>query len=221
MGQISVGELLIRSLAAEGIELMCGIIDGAHIPMVVHTALVSRALDELEETRLVPARKVLYQFTSRGHDVTQVLLAQHLTGARDGIGSYYRSRPLLLALGLGIDEALASTMMRTGSLSEGRDVGVVQPAATQRPVRTAGLRSGRNTRHPSAGRRPCVIAQVLGDESVRGSIALVHGGEASTDQWPPGAPNIATTQKLPILFYIEDNRYGISVTSTCRRLAAT
>jgi 2-oxoisovalerate dehydrogenase E1 component len=44
-------------------------------------ALVSRALDELEETRLVPARKVLYQFTSRGHDVTQVLLAQQLTGA--------------------------------------------------------------------------------------------------------------------------------------------
>ena len=38
MGQVSVGELFIRSLAAEGIDLMCGIIDGAHIPMVVHTA---------------------------------------------------------------------------------------------------------------------------------------------------------------------------------------
>src|SRR6188472_4763993 len=87
---------------------------GVDWPRVVHTALVSRALDELEETRLVPARKVLYQFTSRGHDVTQALLAQHLTGARDGISSYYRSRPLLLALGLSIDEALASTMMRTG-----------------------------------------------------------------------------------------------------------
>ena len=56
---------------------------GVDWPTVVHTALVSRALDELEETRLVPARKVLYQFTSRGHDVTQALLAQHLTGARE------------------------------------------------------------------------------------------------------------------------------------------
>ena len=41
---------------------------------VVHTILVSRALDELEESQLLPARKILYQFTARGHDVTQVLL---------------------------------------------------------------------------------------------------------------------------------------------------
>ena len=66
----------------------------------MHTVLVSRALDELEETRLLPERKVLYQFTARGHDVTQVLLGQMLTGARDGVGVYYRSRPLMLALGL-------------------------------------------------------------------------------------------------------------------------
>ena len=92
---------------------------------VVHTVLVSRALDELEETRLLPERKVLYQFTARGHDVTQVLLGQMLTGARDGVGVYYRSRPLMLALGLTLEDALASTMMRSGSVSEGRDIGVV------------------------------------------------------------------------------------------------
>src|ERR1700685_4554417 len=82
----------------------------------------SRALDDLEETQLVPAREVLYQFSARGHDVTQAILAQHLTGRRDGISAYYRSRPLMLALGLELDEALASTMMRTGSMSEGRDI---------------------------------------------------------------------------------------------------
>ncbi len=38
MSEISVGELLVRCLQAEGIELVAGIIDGAHIPMVVHTA---------------------------------------------------------------------------------------------------------------------------------------------------------------------------------------
>jgi hypothetical protein len=86
---------------------------------------ISRALDDLEETILVPERKVLYQFSARGHDVTQVLLGQLLTGARDALGGYYRSRPLLLTLGLTIEEALASTMMRVGSMSEGRDIGVV------------------------------------------------------------------------------------------------
>ncbi len=38
MSTISVGELLVRCLKAEGIELVTGIIDGAHIPIVVHTA---------------------------------------------------------------------------------------------------------------------------------------------------------------------------------------
>lgn len=37
MAEISVGELLVRCLAAEGIELVTGIIDGAHIPIVAHT----------------------------------------------------------------------------------------------------------------------------------------------------------------------------------------
>lgn len=37
MTQISVGELLVRCLHAEGIGLVTGIIDGAHIPIVLHT----------------------------------------------------------------------------------------------------------------------------------------------------------------------------------------
>lgn len=38
MANTTAGEILVRSLAAEGVGLMCGIIDGAHIPLVVHTA---------------------------------------------------------------------------------------------------------------------------------------------------------------------------------------
>jgi len=36
MSEITVGELLMQSLQAEGIDLIVGIIDGAHIPFVVH-----------------------------------------------------------------------------------------------------------------------------------------------------------------------------------------
>ncbi|HTB28607.1 MAG TPA: hypothetical protein VK715_06610, partial [Steroidobacteraceae bacterium] len=86
---------------------------------VVRQAAISRALDDLEEATLLPQRKVLYQFSARGHEVTQVLLGLELGGARDAVGAYYRSRPLLLTLGLSVDEALASTMMRGGSMSDG------------------------------------------------------------------------------------------------------
>lgn len=56
--------------------------------------------------------------------------------------------------------------------------------------------------------------QVLGDERCAGSIAVAHGGDASTATngfW--AALNIVTTERLPFLFFIEDNGYGISVQS--------
>jgi acetolactate synthase I/II/III large subunit len=35
--QLTVGEVVVRCLQAEGVDFMCGVVDGAHIPMVVHT----------------------------------------------------------------------------------------------------------------------------------------------------------------------------------------
>jgi 2-oxoisovalerate dehydrogenase E1 component len=55
---------------------------------------------------------------------------------------------------------------------------------------------------------------VLGDKECEGSIAVAHGGDASTATngfW--AALNIVTTERLPFLFFIEDNGYGISVPS--------
>ncbi|MDE2012346.1 MAG: pyruvate dehydrogenase, partial [Alphaproteobacteria bacterium] len=54
---------------------------------------LSRKLDALEETTLVPERKVLYQFSARGHDLAQILLGLALDHPHDAICGYYRSRP--------------------------------------------------------------------------------------------------------------------------------
>jgi 2-oxoisovalerate dehydrogenase E1 component len=56
---------------------------------------------------------------------------------------------------------------------------------------------------------------VLGSEAHEDAIAVVLGGDASVAAngfW--AALTIATTQKLPMLFYVEDNQYGISVPSS-------
>lgn len=184
---------------------------------VAQTVLISRALDELEEQRLVPERKVLYQFTARGHDLTQVILGQLLTGERDGVGVYYRSRPLVLSLGLALDDALASTMMRTGSVSEGRDIGVVFNLPRQEGPCVLPACGGVGAQYtPAVGWAQSLQyrAQVLRDSRAKGSIAVAHGGDGSVATngfW--SALTIATTQRLPLLFFIEDNGYGISVKS--------
>src|SRR5207248_3579125 len=98
---------------------------------IAYTALVSRALDDVEESTnrnkaAVPREHlVLYQFSARGHEVAQVILGALLTHPHDAASAYYRSRPLLLSLVLEIDDALASPLGRSGGFSDGRDIGVV------------------------------------------------------------------------------------------------
>jgi 2-oxoisovalerate dehydrogenase E1 component len=184
---------------------------------VVETSLRSRALDELEETRLLPERLILYQFTARGHEVTQALLAQELTSSADAVSTYYRSRPLMLSLGLSLEDALASTMMRAGGISDGRDIGVVFNLPRRGGVCVLPACGGVGAQYtPAVGWAQSILyrERVLKDAAVAGSIAVAHGGDASTATngfW--AALNIATTQRLPLLFFIEDNGYGISVKS--------
>jgi len=144
-----------------------------------------------------------------------VLLGTFLTGNRDGVGAYYRSRPLLLSLGLSPQEALASTMMRAGGMSEGRDIGVVFNLPRRRGACVLPVCGGVGTQYtPAVGWAQALRYRslTLRDEQCAHSIAVAHGGDASTATngfW--AALNIVTTERLPYLFFIEDNGYGISV----------
>ena len=184
---------------------------------VLRQVAISRALDDIEESTLLPQRKVLYQFSARGHDLTQVLLSTLLTGAKDGVGAYYRSRPLLLGLGLPLKQALASTMMRAAGMSEGRDIGVVFNLPRKKGACVLPGCGGVGAQYtPAVGWAQALRYRslILGDKECEHSIAVAHGGDASTATngfW--AALNIVTTEQLPFLFFIEDNGYGISVAS--------
>jgi 2-oxoisovalerate dehydrogenase E1 component len=177
----------------------------------------SRALDDIEESRLVPERKVLYQFSARGHELGQILLGLRLTARHDGVGVYYRSRPLMLALGLDLEEAAAGPLARAGSFSDGRDIGVVFNMPSRGGATVLPACGGVGAQYtPSAGWAQAIRYRrdVLKDASYEGSIAVVHGGDASCATngfW--SALTMATTLRLPLLFYVEDNGYGISVRS--------
>jgi 2-oxoisovalerate dehydrogenase E1 component len=186
--------------------------DWRKVARLLHT---SRALDEIEETRLVPERKVLYQFSARGHELPQILLGLQLTDAHDGVAVYYRSRPLMLTLGVSAEDAAAGPLMRADSFSGGRDIGVVFNRPGRGGPTVLPACGGVGTQYtPAAGWAQAIRYRhdTLADPSYARSIAVVLGGDASTATngfW--SALNIATTQQLPLLFFIEDNGYGISV----------
>ena len=182
---------------------------------VARLVLTSREMDRIEDEELVPTKKVLYQFSARGHDMAQVLLGMHLKDG-DAACGYYRSRPMLLALGVSLADALGSGMGLAGGYSDGRDIGVVFNYPNPGGAHALPMCGGVGAQYtPAAGWAQAIAykAKVLG-EGPDDAIALVLGGDASCATggfW--SALTIATTQQLPLLMYVEDNGYGISVTS--------
>ncbi|MBA3565019.1 MAG: pyruvate dehydrogenase, partial [Gammaproteobacteria bacterium] len=182
---------------------------------VARLMLISRKVDEIEETRLVPEKKVLYQFSARGHDLAQILLGLQLTDEHDAANGYYRSRPLLFALGLSIEDAFAGPMARSGGFSDGRDIGVVFNYPNPGGPILLPMGGGVGSQFtPAAGWAQAIRYrhETLGESDYVKSIAVALGGDGSVATngfW--SALTIATTLELPLLFYIEDNGYSISV----------
>jgi 2-oxoisovalerate dehydrogenase E1 component len=188
---------------------------------IAYLSLVSRALDDVEEatnknkTTTPRDQLVLYQFSSRGHEVAQIILGSLLDHRRDAASAYYRSRPLLLALGLTAEDALASPLGRAGGFSDGRDIGVVCNLPTRDGPIVLPMSGDVGSQFtPCAGWAQSIgyHATVLGDDDWSGAISVVLGGDASVATngfW--SSLTMATTLSLPMLFYIEDNGLGISV----------
>jgi len=182
---------------------------------VAYLAMLSRALDELEEQELTPKGLVKYQFSARGHELGQVLLSQLATHPHDGASVYYRSRPFMLGVGLSLADALAAGMTKAGGLSDGRDVGVVFNMPSQGGITVLPNAADVGSQYtPGVGWAQAVryYVDVLKDESWQGAMAFIFGGDgsvASNGFW--SALTIATTLQLPALFVIEDNELAISV----------
>lgn len=184
---------------------------------ILHLIFASRAIDQIEETKLLPEKKILYQFSARGHDVLQVMLGSLLTGKRDAVSAYYRSRPMLLSLGLSFEDAFAGPMGKSGGFSDGRDIGVVCNLPNKDSAVVLPMSGDVGSQYtPTAGWAQSILyrSKVLKDKKFENCIAVSMGGEgsiATNGFW--SALTMATTLKLPMLFYVEDNQFAISVPS--------
>ncbi len=188
---------------------------------IAYLTLASRALDDVEEATnrnratLPKDHVVLYQFSARGHDMAQCILGSLITGRHDAAGAYYRSRPMLLSLGLTLEDALGSPLGRAGGFSDGRDIGVVCNLPNPDGPVVLPMSGDVGSQYtPTAGWAQSIAyhRDVLKDASWKGALGVALGGDGSVATngfW--AALTMATTLKLPMLFYIEDNDLGISV----------
>jgi 2-oxoisovalerate dehydrogenase E1 component len=213
MAKTDLTDVSLRSKEEKGITVNHNI-DWLEVTRLL---LLSRELDVLEETQLAPQGKIKYQFSAKGHELAQILLALSLNYPHDAATVYYRSRPFMLATGLTPTEALAAGMAKSGSPTKGRDTGVVYNRPSQSGLTVLPASGNVGAQYtPAAGWAQSILYQqhVLGEDDWKRSIAVALGGDgsvASNGFW--AGLNITTTLRLPMLFFIEDNSYGLSVPS--------
>ena len=161
-----------------------------------------------------PAKKVLYQFSARGHDMAQVLLGLQLKDGDAAAVITARGRCCWRSACRSPTRWARAWARRRlfGRARYRRRVQLSQPGGAHALPMCGGVGAQYT---PAAGWAQAIAykTKVL-EEGPADAIALVLGGDASCATggfW--SALTIATTQQLPLLFYIEDNGYGISVPS--------
>lgn len=159
--------------------------------------------------------------TSRGHEAVQLAMAASLLPI-DFVSPYYRDESLLLGLGFSPYELMLQLLAKADDpfsggreyyahpshRGEGRPTIIHQSSATgMQAIPTTGVAQGLAFRHEGAYRKdrpgavPPVAVCSLGDAS------LTEGEVSEAFQF-------AVLHRLPILYLVQDNRWGISVTAS-------
>jgi 2-oxoisovalerate dehydrogenase E1 component subunit alpha len=165
--------------------------------------LLSRRLDE-RAWELHRGREIAFHHSSIGHEAAQVGAAFAVQRQRDWVAPYYRDLALLLTLGLTPREFMLNLMGKADDpVSGGRQL----PSLWS--LRRINVLSNSPTNAAQISHAVGVaLAMRLGGAD--GVVLAVSGeGATSAGEWYESV-NWAAVERLPVVFFVENNRYAIS-----------
>ncbi|HEY4363141.1 MAG TPA: thiamine pyrophosphate-dependent enzyme [Bryobacteraceae bacterium] len=167
---------------------------------------LSRRIDD-REIVLKRQNKIFFQISGAGHEAIQTAAGMVTRAGHDWYFPYYRDRALCLALGVTAEDMLLQSV---GSEADTASGGRQMPSHWSSPkLHIVSPSSATGTQFtPAVG---CANAERYLDAS-SDAITLVSTGDGATSEgefWE--SLNVASLEKLPLLYLVQDNGYAISV----------
>lgn len=166
---------------------------------------LGRRLDEKAALYLKQAKGWSYHAPCAGHDGIQLAMGQIFRSGKDFLFPYYRDLITSLAAGLSIEEIIANGLSKDSDVAGGGRHMSNHFAKISIGLQNSSSCTGNHSQQAAGTARS--IKKYKGDEIVYCST----GDSTVSEGYYYEAVNNADREKLPVIFVIQNNKYGISV----------
>ncbi len=166
---------------------------------------LGRALDNKAPAYLLQSLGWSYHAPYAGHDGIQLAMGQVFVKGEDFMFPYYRDMLSVLAAGMTAEEIILNGISKATDVASGGRHMSNHFAKPEWNIENVSSATGSHDLHAVGVARAMVYYKHKG-------VAYTSHGEASTSEgYVYEAINGASTERLPVIFVIQDNGYGISV----------
>ena len=170
-----------------------------------HLMTLGRALDEKAPSYLLQSLGWSYHAPYAGHDGIQLAIGQVFTLGEDFLFPYYRDMLTVLSAGMTPEEIILNGISKATDPGSGGRHMSNHFAKPEWHIENISSATGTHDLH-AAG-----VARAMVYYGHKGVVITSHGESATSEGFVYEAINGASLERLPVIFVIQDNGYGISV----------
>ncbi len=170
-----------------------------------HLMTLGRAIDEKAPVYLLQSLGWSFHGPYAGHDGIQLAMGQVFTRGEDHLFPYYRDMLTALSAGITAEEIILNGLSKATDLTSGGRHMSNHFSKIEWGIHNVSSATATQNLHAAGVARAMVYYKHKG-------VAITSHGEASTSEgFVYEAISGACREKLPVIFVIQDNGYGISV----------
>lgn len=179
--------------------------DKATLKKWFHLLTLGRVLDEKAPSYLLQSLGWSYHAPYAGHDGIQLAIGQVFQKGADFLFPYYRDMLTVLSAGMSAEEIILNGISKATDVAGGGRHMSNHFAKTEWHIENVSSATGSHDLHAVGVARAMVY---YGHEGV---AITSHGESTVSEGYVYEAINGASNERLPVIFVIQDNGYGISV----------